>query len=192
MTLTVKGKHFDLKNGIRAEVEEKVSKLTKYFDHIIDVDVEFSHEKGKTGMPLLVEITLHASGRLIRSEVEEKEPIAALDKAIEKLERQLKKYKGRLRERRFKRNEIKEAALLLPSLVAEGNDDGDVAAGSGATPVVRTKRFPLKPMDIEEAVMQSELLGHHFFVFLNEDSENINVLYKRKDGSFGLIVPEVS
>lgn len=189
MNLTVKGKHFDVRNGIREQVEEKVSKLTKYFDHILDAEVEFSHDKGKTGMPLLVQITLHASGRIIRSEVEEKDAIVALDRAVEKLERQLKKYKGRLRERRFKRSEIKDAAALISSSVQA--DDEEIAAGSGA-PVLKTKRFPLKPMDIEEAVLQTELLGHNFFVFLNQDSENINVLYKRKDGSFGLIVPEVS
>lgn len=185
MNLTIKGKQFDVGNGIRVEVEEKVQKLTKYFDHIIDTEVEFSHEKARTGMPLHVEITLRASGRVIRGVAEERDAIAGLDKALEKLERQLKKYKGRLRERRFKREIIKESpAFFAP----EDNDDEGVAVGG----VVRTKRFPLKPMDVQEALMQTELLGHNFFVFLNEENENINVLYKRKDGSFGLIVPEVS
>lgn len=186
MNLIIKGKQFDLGNGIRAEVEGKVQKLTKYFDHIIDTEVEFSHEKARTGMPLHVEITLHASGRVIRGVAEERDPMAGLDKALEKLERQLKKYKGRLRDRRFKRELIKESPAF--SIPDDHEDNGDIAAGG----VVRTKRFPLKPMDVQEALMQTELLGHNFFVFLNEDSENINVLYKRKDGSFGLIVPEVS
>ncbi len=186
MNLTIKGKQFDVGNGVRAEVEEKVQKLKKYFDHIIDTEVEFSHEKARTGMPLHVEITLHASGRVIRGVAEERDAIVGLDKALEKLERQLKKYKGRLRERRFKREIIKESPAF--SMTEDGDDDGNAAAGG----VVRTKRFPLKPMDVQEALMQTELLGHNFFVFLNEENENVNVLYKRKDGSFGLIVPEVS
>lgn len=191
MNIIVKGKHFDVKNGIREQVEEKVSKLTRYFNHIINAEVEFSQDKGRTGMPLSVEITLHASGRIIRSEVEEKDPIVALDKALEKLERQLKKYKGRLREHRFKRNDIKEAAQMLPSTATTEEEDEEMAAGPGVS-MIKTKCFPLKPMDVEEAMMQTELLGHNFFVFLNQDGEHINVLYKRKDGSFGLIVPEVS
>lgn len=190
MNIIVKGKHFDVKNGLREQVEEKVSKLTRYFNHIINAEVEFSQDKGRK-QPLLVEITLHASGRIIRSEVEEKDPIVALDKALEKLESQLKKYKGRLRERRFRRNEIKETAQMLPSTATTEEESEEMAAGPGMS-MIRTKRFPLKPMDVEEAMMQTELLGHNFFVFLNQDGEHINVLYKRKDGSFGLIVPEVS
>lgn len=177
--VVVKGKNIEVTPALRDYSEKRVSKLYKFFQerNDVQVDVLLSVERDTQ----IAEITYHIGGLLMRGESRTKDLYASIDEASNKIERQVRKYKAKLTNR----------AHLSPRF-GEGPD-----ATQGATEavdpedysVVRTKRFPVKPMDVEEAILQMELLGHDFFVFANAGTEEVNVIYKRKDGRYGLMEP---
>ena len=137
-----------------------------------------------------VEITLQGAGIEIRAEDEAGDMYSALDLVCERLERQVEKYKTRFEQKRRQRESIRKATPeRLPDLAVPAGDDA--AADSAEQPhLVRSKHFALKPLDPEEACMQMELIGHTFFVFINDSTNSVNVVYKRNDGNYGLIEPE--
>jgi len=130
----------------------------------------------------IVEVTLQANRALIRAEEETDDMYTSIDKVVDKLERQILKYKEKLYQKPYPNAEKKE--LVYEEVGAEEGKSTEVIN------IVKTKRFAIKPMSIEEAAMQMDLLGHSFFVFANDNTNKVNVLYKRKDGNFGLIEPE--
>lgn len=172
--LVVKGKNIEVTPALREYAEKRVKKLDKFFQSREDVAVEviLSVDHGEH----TAEITYHLGGLLMRGESRTKDLYASIDNASEKIERQVRRYKNRLQERTH--------ATVRTGEPAEGAEDGDETPA-----VVRTKRFAVKPMDVEEAILQMELLGHDFFVFVNAESGGVNVLYRRNDGQFGLIDP---
>ncbi|HEY8417212.1 MAG TPA: ribosome-associated translation inhibitor RaiA [Limnochordales bacterium] len=182
--VTVSGKNVQVTPALRSHAERKVSKLLKYFDDARRpkmAAVVLSVERGRH----TAEITFEVGSLLVRGEGRTDDMYASIDMAVDHIERQVRKFKTRInRKLRQERAEAPAAADgALP--VAEAEEE------ETETPrVVRVKRFPLKPMTVEEAVLQMELLGHDFFVFTNGTSGEVNVLYRRKDGNYGLIEPE--
>ena len=173
MKVNVIGKQLNVYDDTRAMIDEKLQKLDRYFSDEGAATVTLSHKRGVATM----EITIKAAGTLFRSEVDEDDFRSALDKSIDNIERQIRKNKTRLQKRL--RDGVFEAA---PALEAEAEDDGEF--------IIRTKKFEFTPMSVEEAIMQMNLLGHSFFVFNDHETDATCVVYKRKDGNYGLIVPE--
>lgn len=171
----VRGKNLEVTEALREYVEKRLSKLEKFIEDIREAQVTL----GVEGDSHKVEVTIPLNGMILRGEEESKDMYSSIDMVVEKLEKQIDKYKTKL----YKRY---RGAGLKKGLVSEVE-----AAREEAEPskIVKTKRFALKPMDVEEAIMQMDLLGHSFFVFYNAETEEVNVVYKRNDGNYGLIEP---
>jgi putative sigma-54 modulation protein len=181
MRYNIKGKNMQVGDRTKEKIEEKFARIEKLFPQETVATVLLSKEKLETRM----EVTIPMKKRVIRAEVSESSMIEAMDKALDILENQYVRYKNRLRTKMRQKADVYRAeydSVLIPE-ESLGDFDED-------SPIKKVKHFELKPMDAEEAVMEMDLLGHSFFVFRNGDTDNINVVYRRKDGSFGLIEPE--
>lgn len=178
MKMTYTGKNMNITDALRDVTEKKLGKLDKYFQKDIVGNVTFSAEKNRK----IIEVTINLPGTIIRAEESSDDMYASIDKAVDILERQIRKYKTRL-QKRYKNTETIRFENVAP-LEPEDNQEE-------APRLVKTKRFFLKPMTSEEAVLQMELLGHNFFVFMDGDTGNVNVVYKRRDNNYGLIEPEI-
>ncbi|MFY9427756.1 MAG: ribosome-associated translation inhibitor RaiA [bacterium] len=173
MRITVKGKNIAITPALRQYVEKKLSKLERYFENIDEAIATLSVEKERH----IVEVTVPLNGgMLLRGEEETNDMYASVDLVMEKLERQIEKYKTKIARK------MKDGKLL--DLAA-----GQEKAAEEEPRLVRTKRFAMKPMPVEEAILQMNLLGHDFFVFSNAETEEVNVVYRRRDGNYGLIEP---
>lgn len=175
MKLSVQGKNFQVTDDILKYAEKRLSTVEKFFDNIQELNTIISKERGN----IKVEVTLSASGTVIRGESRTPDVFSSIDDVVDKLKRQIKKYKERFIERR--REAAKEEKRFERSTEEFEEEEPKI---------VKVKKFILKPMDEEEAIMQMELLGHNFFVFLNSRTDKFNVIYKRTDGNYGLIEPE--
>ncbi len=178
MKIIFKGKHIEVTDAMRNYIEKRLNKIERHFDHILEVIVTLSVEKNRQ----IVEATLQASRALIRAEEKTDDMYTSIDKVADKLERQIQKYKEKYFQKPHPSSERK--GLVNEGVNVEDSESDKIAK------IVRTKRFAIKPMSVEEAAMQMDLLGHNFFVFANDNTNKVNVLYKRKDGNFGLIEPE--
>lgn len=177
MKVEVKGKNIEVTKALRDYAEKKVAKIEKFFEKSpLDSEVTLSTERGFH----VVDITVQVDGLLLRGEERSNDMYASIDGAIDKIERQVRKFKTKIN-RRFR----EENRVLLEAAVPQSGQK-EVAEPQ----IKRTKRFAVKPMSVEEAIMQMDLLGHDFFVFSNSESEEVNVVYRRKDGNYGLIEPE--
>lgn len=178
MKLDIRGKNIEVTNALREYTTKRLSKLEKYLDEVKEAQVALSVE----GTVHKVEVTIPLNGIILRGEEATDDMYTSIDMVEEKLEKQLEKYKTKLY-RHHRGVGFKQA--VKEEIEQELKDE------SAPEPfkIVRTKRFALKPMDEEEAIMQMNLLGHNFFVFFNAESEEVNVVYKRKDGNYGLIEP---
>lgn len=177
MKVNILGKNIEVTDGLRNAVEKKLSKLDKFFEDEQEAFVTLSVQKARQ----IIEVTIRFNGVLLRSEEANADMYAAIDIVSDKLERQIVKHKSRL-ERKYHVN----VPLKYKNIPAY-----EYAADEVKEPkIVKTKRFAVKPMSAEEAVLQMDLLGHDFFVYSNDKSGEVNVVYKRKDGNYGLIEPE--
>ena len=174
MRFTITGKNIEVTPGLRSAVEDKLGNLDKFFAPATEATVRLSVQKDMQK----IEVTIPVKGHIIRAEESSSDMYVSIDLVEEILERQLKKYKNKIIDK-------KQTAPSFPQafLQEESDLDEDIE-------IVKTKRFAVKPMDPEEACIQMELLGHNFYVFLNADTEEVNVVYKRKGGTYGLIEPE--
>lgn len=174
----VKGKNLDVTPALRAYAEKKVAKFDKYLgtDQQAAAEVMLRTEKDQH----IAEVTLSLTGLILRGEGKTADMYSSLDSAVERIERQFSKFKSKI-QRKIQGPKISELNAGAEGRVVEEEKEAQV---------VRTKRFAFKPMDIQEAIMQMELLGHDFFVFSNANSDEVNVVYKRRDGNYGLIEPE--
>ncbi len=177
MRITVKGKNTEVTDALQRYAEKKVEHLGKYFSAVREAIVTQSVEKNRQ----IVEINLDCDGLLLRAEESTDNMYASIDLAIDKLEHQIERFKGKLIERAHPATPPKELLALATAVPS---------AVEAPPAIVRIKSFPLKPMPAEEAAMQMEMLNHDFYVFLNDESETVNVIYRRKDGNYGLIEPE--
>ena len=178
MKIKIFGKNIEVTEGIRSAVEEKIGKLDKYFAEETRVDVTLSVNKNEQK----VEVTIPVKGRIIRAEEISDDMYVSIDMVEETIERQLVKYKNKIID---KKKSIKEA--FTETYIEADYEDED----EDQKKKKKTKRFGIKPMDPEEACVEMELLGHNFFVFLNAETEEVNVVYKRKGNTYGLIEPEL-
>ncbi|MHC1714563.1 MAG: ribosome-associated translation inhibitor RaiA [Acidaminococcaceae bacterium] len=184
MTVNVRGKNIDVTPALKDYVEKKVLKVTKQFKNIGDISALMRVEKGDSVKgerigDCVVEISFPAGGVNFRAQETTKDMYSSVDLVIEKIERQIHKYKTKLMRGRY--NNFREEAPVISAVPAEEPE----------FKVVRNKRFIMRPMGVEEAIMQMNLLNHDFFVFFDEEIEAVNVVYRRKDGDYGLLSPEL-
>jgi len=174
MNIIVTGRHLDITPALKKYAEEKIKKFGRYLSNISEATVTLSVEKYRHK----VEVLLKVNGVLIQAEAITGEIYSSIDEVVEKLERQIKRYKEK----------------LVSHRKGEGKAGGiqpEFSPVEEAGRIIKNKKFELKPMSPDEAAMQMELLDKDFFVFTNDGSGNINVIYRRKDGNFGLIEPMV-
>jgi putative sigma-54 modulation protein len=190
--IRVQGKNLTVTDALRTYVTEKLSKLPRHFDQIQDAQVVLGVARDRNrGREQYVEMTVWCDGLVLRAEESSEDMYAAVDLAAGKLERQIEKYRTRMIEKRRqsesrKRQRQEESA----EIALRAGPSVESPAEAAAPEIVRTKRFSMKPMTVEEAALQLELLGHEFFVFRHAGSQEINVVYRRHDGNYGLIGPE--
>jgi len=190
LPIRVSGKHMVVTEALRQYVTTKLAKLPRHFDQIQDAQVVFSVSRNRSvERAQIVEVTVWCDGLVLRAEEHSEDMYASIDRAVEKLERQIEKYRSRIIEKR-RLDESRRRRRDQQSAEAALRTEPAPPAELEALQVVRTKRFAMKPMAADEAVLQMELLGHTFFVFRNASTQQVNVLYKRRDGDYGLIEPE--
>ncbi len=183
MRYIIRGENIVITDALRDYVEKKVSRIEKYFDTppTSDINVTMRVTKGVH----IVEVTIPMPGLLVRAEEQNEDMYAAIDLVSAKLERQIRKHKKKINDKYRQRGGISN--LFIEE--ARNNLENSLGELDEEIQIVRTKRFSVKPMDPEEAVLQMDMLGHNFYVFGNMDSGELNVVYKRKDGKYGLIEP---
>jgi putative sigma-54 modulation protein len=174
MKFIIVGKNIDVTPGLKSAVEEKIGKLEKFFTPETEVHVTLSVEKDRQK----IEVTIPVKGTIIRSENVSNDMYVSIDLVEEIIERQMKKYKRKIIERNQGGANLKTAFTET-----EVDEDEEIR-------IVRSKRFGIKPMFPEDACVEMELLGHDFFVFRNAETDEVNVVYKRKGNTYGLIEPE--
>ena len=179
MKIKIFGKNIEVTEGIRSAVEEKIGKLDKYFAEETRVDVTLSVNKNEQK----VEVTIPVKGRIIRAEEISDDMYVSIDMVEETIERQLVKYKNKIITKQQSNSNFRKE-YIEKEVEADDEDEDQIK-------IKKTKRFGIKPMDPEEACVEMELLGHNFFVFLNAETEEVNVVYKRKGNTYGLIEPEL-
>ncbi|MDK2919024.1 MAG: putative sigma-54 modulation protein [Candidatus Petromonas sp.] len=173
MRVIVSGKNMEVTDALKDAVTGKLERFSKYFKDDIEAQATLSVEKHRQ----IVEVTIPLNGTILRAEEENDDMYSAIDRAIDKLHKQMEKHKTKLE----KRYQGHETIRFEHMPVSERNKE--------ESKIVKTKKFAIKPMDPQEAVMQMDLLGHNFFVFTNAETDEVNVVYKRKDGNYGLIEP---
>jgi putative sigma-54 modulation protein len=167
MAITVRGKNINITPALKEYVEKRVGKVTKYFETLGEITAILTVEKGRH----IVEVTVPVSGMLLRGEEATPDMYTSIDLVTEKLEKQVEKYKTKLA-RKLRAGTFKSDMAASVSHEAEEPE------------LVKTKRFAIKPMDVEEAIMQMNLINHDFYVFSNADTDQVNVVYRRKDGKY--------
>jgi len=180
MQIDVTFRHMEVSEPVRAYVEEKLDRVKKYIDEPIDAQAVLSVEKKIRHKAV---VTISAKGITIKASEETNDMYAAIDAMVDKIERQLKRYKEKLK--KHKPASGKERQIQKTVFTAESID-----VGAPEPTIIRSNSFPVKPMAVEEAVMQMDLLHKDFLVFTDSATEEINVVYRRKDGNYGLIVPQ--
>ncbi|WP_026975734.1 ribosome hibernation-promoting factor, HPF/YfiA family [Alicyclobacillus contaminans] len=188
MNIQVRGDHMEITPALHEYAQKKIGRLSKYFDAPPEreVSVTMSVERGIHR----VEVMIQVHGVLFRAEEKSGDMYASIDVVLDKLEQQIHKHKAKLNQR-FREKGVRtrigssedQGAFQLASTAAY-EDEPDLLDD-----LVRIKRFPMKPMDVREALMQMDLLGHDFYVFTNAETDEVNVVYRRKDGTYGLIEP---
>lgn len=174
MKVKVIGRNVEVTKALKEIVEKKVSRLERYFKPEVEAHVLLSVQKSTH----TAEVTIPFNGVILRAEEANGDMYNSVDLVIEKIERQIRKQKTKMQRK------IQGESLIYGLIPEENNEDEKDGK------VVKTKRFAIKPMATEEAILQMELLGHNFFVYMDDDTSEVNVIYKRKDGNYGLIEPE--
>ena len=175
MKFSIVGKNIDVTPGLRSAVEDKIGKLEKYFTKETEIHVTLSVEKDRQK----IEVTIPVKGNIIRSEQVSNDMYVSIDLVEEIIERQLKKYKNKLVDRKHGNDFFSQDYIEKDFM-----DEEEVR-------IIRSKKFDIKPMYPEDACVQMELLGHNFFVFNNAETDQICVVYKRKGNTYGMIEPDV-
>lgn len=174
MHYTITGRNIEVTEGLRTAIQEKIGKLERYFTDNTEIHVTLSVEKDRQK----IEVTIPMKGNIVRAEQVSTDMYVSIDLVEEIIERQLRKYKNKIIDR-------KQSAEHFSKAFVE-----DETTEDETIEIIRSKRFAIKPMDAEEACVQMELLGHNFYVFRNAETDEVNVVYKRKEHTYGLIEPE--
>lgn len=188
MNTAITGRHMDLTDALRAYIENGLRKIEMHFDKVIDADIVLTVEKHRH----IAEVNLHANGIRIHSREASMDMYASVDAVMEKLEKQIRKFKDRINRHQPRR--VRDAKTYDHAIISmdEENDNGrgETAVSTQIHRVVQREKLPMKPMSVDEAIMQLELVEDPFLVFLNADTSQVNVLYARTDSTYGLIEPE--
>ena len=202
--LTIRSNGTKVTDEMREVIDRKMERVDKLVPNVVDAQLELRTEKPRTGIEqTTAQLTLRTKRNVLRAEVRDTEPSKAIDSAIDKLLTQARKFSDKRARNRRRVPAISETIAATPAVAL---DDRGMPAGAGdygiltedgfenedaimEDRVVRTKRFPMKPMHVDEAIEQLELIGHDFFLFLNAEEEQFNVLYRRRDGDYGLLIP---
>lgn len=179
MRYTFTGKNTTVTDALKQKITDKLARIEKLFPEETEAVVTLSVVK----LDHTIEVTVKLPKRILRAEVTTQDMYAGIDEVVDVLENQMVKYKNRLRDKSRKDSAFAAELKAFESEDTDYDEEED-------TKIAKTKRFAVKPMDAEEAVLEMELIGHNFFVFRNARTEEINVVYKRKDGAYGLIEPE--
>ena len=174
MKITISGKNLDVTEGLRAAVQDKLGKLERYFTPDTEVIVTLSVEKERQK----IEVTIPVKGNIIRSEQVSNDMYVSIDLVEEVIERQLRKYKTKIVDKKQEGGNFQKAYIENDYM-----EDEEIR-------IIRSKKFGMKPMFPEDAGVQMELVGHNFYVFRNAETDEVNVVYKRKGNTYGLIEPE--
>ncbi len=186
MLVVVKGRGLEVGEPLRAYAEEKLGKLDRYLDNIAEASIDLAAEKAKNAEERFVaQVTMSVNGTILRGEERAGDLYTAIDSVMDLMQRQIERYKGKL----YRSKTRPSTARAIAARIA--TETGQQAVEDQPR-VVKTKRFAIKPMEVDEAIEQMELLGHDFFVFFNAVTEETNVLYRRNDGNYGLIEPELT
>ncbi|MEN8905932.1 MAG: ribosome-associated translation inhibitor RaiA [Clostridiales bacterium] len=177
MKFIISGKHINVTDALKEKIKKKLGKVGKYFSESTEAQVTMSVEKVRQ----IIEVTIHYNGVVFRAEVATDDMYSSIDKAVDILERQIRKNKTRL-EKRLHKDAFKS--------IEDSENEQSAIEEEHNYEVVKSKKFAIKPMTVEEAILQMNLVGHEFFVFSNADTKEVNVVYKRKDNNYGLIEPE--
>lgn len=177
MIVKFTGKNIEVTEALKNVVERKLSKFDRYFEPHVVAHVTLSVQKNNQ----IIEITIPFNGIILRGEEANEDMYAAIDIVIDKIERQIRKHKTKLANKKGKFDSVR--FNFIPDYNWQECEHKDPK-------IVKTKKFAVKPMSSEEAVLQMELLGHNFFVYQDAETSEVNVIYKRKDGNYGLIEPE--
>ena len=174
MKFVYTSKDMAVSDSLKSRVEKKLSKLERYFREEPEATIRFKVQKGARN---IAEITVNAGGLILRAEESSNDMYLSIDHAVDKLESQIRRHRTKL-EKRIRSSEL-EPVAEVPAFEEQSYD------------IVRVKKFSVKPMSVEDAITQMELLGHDFFLFMNEENESMNVLYRRNDGAYGLLQPDI-
>lgn len=180
MRIRITARHFDLNKQFETYIEKHIKKLDRFFNNVIEAHIILSLEKHRH----ITEMIIYLYNNTLRAKEEANDFYSSVDKAVDTLRRQLKKYKEKLKD--YHRRGAPVSIAKFAVLYSEDSDEGD-----SKHQVIKTERFAVKPMSIDEAVMQIKLLNNDFLVFSNDRTNKVNVLYRRKDGNYGLIEPQV-
>jgi len=176
MNYIISGKNIDVTEGLKQAVYDKLGRLEKFFNADTNAQVTFSVEKERQK----IEVTIPMKGHIIRAEQVSDDMYVSIDMVVEIIERQVTRYKKRIVDQE------QDAAYFQKQFLEEEDDNAD----DGEISIIRSKRFAVKPMYPEDACVQMDLLGHSFYVFRNAETDEVNVVYKRKGNTYGLIEPE--
>ena len=205
MQVIVKGHNTHVPDHVKEVATQKLEKVKRFLDRINSLEIEFSEEHNpRIADKHRVEVTLTTKHHLLRAHASGPDPMSAVDLVLDKLEAQVKRLKGKMVRRGSRtghsaKGPRNQATGSLPSLDelpspssanGSGSLAGDEGVEGGGSAISRIKRFTVKPMTADEAVLQMESLGHDFYLFVNAESEQAGVVYRRRDGSFGLIEPD--
>lgn len=174
MKFVYASKDMAVSDSLKSRAEKKLSKLERYFREEPEATIRFKVQKGARN---IAEITVNAGGVILRAEECSNDMYLSIDHAVDKLESQIRRHRTKL-EKRIRASEL-EPVAEAPAYEEQSYD------------IVRVKKFSVKPMSVEDAITQMELLAHDFFLFLNEEDESMNVLYRRHDGTYGLLQPDI-
>jgi putative sigma-54 modulation protein len=182
MNISINGRNLDVTSRLQSYIERKVGRLDRFMPNIHEIRVDLSEEKSnRAGNRIVAQITVrHTRGTILRAEQRTNDIFAAVDEVVDRIYRQIERYKGKRR----RRGDETEDYSSFETAVELDEDDLDIHQ------IVRRKQYSIAPMDEEEAIEQLELLGHNFYVFVNAGTSLVNVLYSRNDGSYGLLEPE--
>lgn len=175
MNFIITGRKVEVTDGLRERIHKRLGKLEKYFKDDPEVRITLSVVKGRH----TIEVTIYSKGVIYRAEETDVDMYAAIDQVVDVIERQMRRHKTHLEKK------LKKEAFDLP--YADRNDMETEVPEEEEFKVVKVKKFTFKPMSVEEAILQMNLLGHEFFVFDNAETEAISIVYKRKDGNYALI-----
>ena len=181
MEIQIIGHNVEILPTVRSYVEKKISKINRHLPNVKGVKIELMELKARaTKFRFRAQVTLESDGLLLRAEENGENLLVAVDKVVPALDRQIERYKGKF-DKKAKAGQITKGAV-----------DGEVVSEKGGEPtIVRTKRFAVRLMTAEEAIQQMELLGHDFFLFNNAATKELNLLYRRNDGNYSIIEPEM-